>query len=619
MANEFKVKNGLIVIGDLTTSGTITINGALAATQSWVISQAYLTSASLSGYATQSYVTSAITALVDAAPTTLDTLNELAAALGDDANFSTTVTNSIATKLPLAGGTLIGDLTLNYTYPRINLYDSNNDSDYSLINSDGAFSIYDVTNNAHRIWVTGAGNVGIGTTSPTNTLFVGIPNSTTGKGISLGSTAGTEFARFGVINPSVDNNTFIGSVSNNSFSIYSNNAERIRINTSGNVGIGLTAPSARLHLGGSGNTEAVIDASINGSAILSILNSVGGSGVIGYSSGALRFGTVTGANAAGFSEKMRIEANGNVGIGTTNPGYKLSIAGSGNTYNISPHGSGVDVYSTGNIAPHYQTNYWWFTGVPGAGTFRMGLDASGNLGIGTSSPAYKLDVVGSGRVSDTLFVNTTINRGKLNITGYDNGGINIIDQRTSSSGVFNSSITFRDYYDSVVAASIDFYHNQFFGSGVNRLGFSFEGSERLTILRSGNVGIGTSSPTSRLSVNVPNGWNSTNYAAYIENLEVTSDQGNTLLIKGGSNSASSNTFAVQDLSGNNDFVINGAGNVGIGTTSPTEKLDVNGFVNALGFKVNGTTGFTGMVTIQQSPPMPPITFDIQNGIIVNVL
>ena len=77
MANEFKVKNGLIVIGDLTTSGTITINGALAATQSWVTSQAYLTSASLSGYATQSYVTSAISALIDAAPAALDTLNEL--------------------------------------------------------------------------------------------------------------------------------------------------------------------------------------------------------------------------------------------------------------------------------------------------------------------------------------------------------------------------------------------------------------------------------------------------------------------------------------------------------------------------------------------------------------
>ena len=48
--------------------------------------------------------------IVDSAPGALDTLNELAAAIGDDANFSTTVTNSIATKLPLAGGTLTGNL-----------------------------------------------------------------------------------------------------------------------------------------------------------------------------------------------------------------------------------------------------------------------------------------------------------------------------------------------------------------------------------------------------------------------------------------------------------------------------------------------------------------------------
>lgn len=63
--------------------------------------------------ATTAFVTGAISDLTDSAPAALDTLNELAAALGDDANFSTTVTNSIADKLPLAGGTLTGDLTLS--------------------------------------------------------------------------------------------------------------------------------------------------------------------------------------------------------------------------------------------------------------------------------------------------------------------------------------------------------------------------------------------------------------------------------------------------------------------------------------------------------------------------
>ena len=62
--------------------------------------------------ANKSYVDTEVAGIVDSAPGTLDTLNELAAALGDDANFSTTVTNSIATKLPLAGGTLTGDLAV---------------------------------------------------------------------------------------------------------------------------------------------------------------------------------------------------------------------------------------------------------------------------------------------------------------------------------------------------------------------------------------------------------------------------------------------------------------------------------------------------------------------------
>jgi len=59
------------------------------------------------------YADTAISNLVDSSPAALNTLNELAAALGDDANFSTTVNNNIATKLPLAGGTMTGNLTLD--------------------------------------------------------------------------------------------------------------------------------------------------------------------------------------------------------------------------------------------------------------------------------------------------------------------------------------------------------------------------------------------------------------------------------------------------------------------------------------------------------------------------
>jgi hypothetical protein len=63
--------------------------------------------------ATTAFVQTAVSNLVDSAPGALNTLNELAAALGDDANFSTTITNSIATKLPLAGGTMTGRLIID--------------------------------------------------------------------------------------------------------------------------------------------------------------------------------------------------------------------------------------------------------------------------------------------------------------------------------------------------------------------------------------------------------------------------------------------------------------------------------------------------------------------------
>ena len=101
------------------TSGTstfnnVTINGTLDmdSTTSQTITGLATPSGSTDA-ATKGYVDTEVSALVDSAPSTLNTLNELAAALGDDASFSTTVTNSIAAKLPLAGGTMTGDIDAN--------------------------------------------------------------------------------------------------------------------------------------------------------------------------------------------------------------------------------------------------------------------------------------------------------------------------------------------------------------------------------------------------------------------------------------------------------------------------------------------------------------------------
>jgi hypothetical protein len=67
---------------------------------------------SSNSYATETYVDTAVQNVIDAAPAALDTLNELAASLNDDADFAGTMTTSLAGKLALAGGTMTGDIAM---------------------------------------------------------------------------------------------------------------------------------------------------------------------------------------------------------------------------------------------------------------------------------------------------------------------------------------------------------------------------------------------------------------------------------------------------------------------------------------------------------------------------
>jgi hypothetical protein len=91
----------------------VTINGSLDMNSGTTSTITGLAEPTLgSDAATKTYVDQEVTAVLDAAPAALDTLNELAAALNDDADFSTTVANSIATKLPLAGGTMSGPIAM---------------------------------------------------------------------------------------------------------------------------------------------------------------------------------------------------------------------------------------------------------------------------------------------------------------------------------------------------------------------------------------------------------------------------------------------------------------------------------------------------------------------------
>lgn len=106
------------VTGDVTSSGTSTFNNV---TVSGTLNMDGGTTATIQNLsapvnpndaARKTDVDTAVANLVDTAPAALDTLNELAAAINDDANFSTTITNSIATKLPLAGGTMSGAINM---------------------------------------------------------------------------------------------------------------------------------------------------------------------------------------------------------------------------------------------------------------------------------------------------------------------------------------------------------------------------------------------------------------------------------------------------------------------------------------------------------------------------
>jgi hypothetical protein len=99
--------SGTSTFNNVTVNGTLNMDATTAATITNLTNPTNAQDA-----ATKAYVDTSVANLIDSAPGALDTLNELAAALGDDAAFSTTITNSIATKLPLAGGTMSGAIAM---------------------------------------------------------------------------------------------------------------------------------------------------------------------------------------------------------------------------------------------------------------------------------------------------------------------------------------------------------------------------------------------------------------------------------------------------------------------------------------------------------------------------
>ncbi|WP_334146227.1 tail fiber domain-containing protein [Hyphomicrobium sp.] len=192
--------------------------------------------------------------------------------------------------------------------------------------------------------ISSAGNVGIGTTSPDHRLDVN-GNIRGSLVVKPGGTYtdGSIFSdgNWGMLFRSAQSSPAIAAFS---FADTANN-KLLSILNNGNVGIGTTAPTQRLQVGGaivaSGAADTLTADGLylqnKGSSIFDI-----GAWRTGASAGVLTFSTDSGSDAAPV-ERMRIDQNGNVGIGTTNPVHKLDIAnsaGSTNGIRIVNSGSG---------------------------------------------------------------------------------------------------------------------------------------------------------------------------------------------------------------------------------------------------------------------------------------
>ncbi|MDD2702835.1 MAG: hypothetical protein PHC33_02345 [Candidatus Omnitrophica bacterium] len=493
------------------------------------------------------------------------------------------------------------------------------------------------TSIGERMRIDHAGNVGIGTTSPSALLTLGLPTTGyTTNLLAIGHT-GSYPGAITMGNPSaVENNTgiymrttgtgFISTLTNGQLQLTTagvgTTTNGIRINSAGNVGIGNTSPGSLLDVDGtaqlrgtSGGTGLYVNSSSNvgigttaPAYTLDVVGNIKASGTIygGASGTQVPVGTGT-ANyvpkwsASGtLGNSVLYDNGGNVGIGTTGPTYVLDVNGAiRSTTRILSGATTASAYvSIANISR------WWdivndysdgtklkITDVS-AGATRITIDTSGNVGIGTTEPVYKLDIYGDMRLDAT--------GGAGNLWLTDSNGSNKIYK--NGNGAIGTNARFRVDGGSASWPSLSFISDSttgFYLPASNNIGLSVAGSEKVRIDSSGNVGIGTTAPGNKLNVASANAGSSVGDLSLIGITNTDTTNNNTIGFGFSQANASGaiQTVAGIDLVGvsHADGAQSGAlafatrnagswgerlridpsGNVGIGTTNPSAALDVN--------------------------------------------